>query len=128
MPKTVAVTLNEKQYQITELRSRENAAWRKKLEEPFKGLAQTLEQAPETELTDTQALAGLVRSMSGLLLGSVDLVRDLLISYAPQLEDALPEAYDSEILDAFTKILGLAYPFGVVIDKLRTLGVQVQQT
>ncbi|NIS82591.1 MAG: hypothetical protein GTO14_20865, partial [Anaerolineales bacterium] len=120
MPKSVTVTLNETEYTITELRSRQNAEWRKKLEGPFSELVSLLQDAPETELTDMQALANLVRSVSGLLLHSIDTVKALLAEYAPHLP--LDDAYDSEILDAFTEVLSLAYPFGRLIAKARQLG------
>ena len=110
MPKTVTVTLDGKEYTITEKRSRDNAAWRAKLEVPFQDLATLLESAPGTDLTDGQSLAALVRSVSGMLLGSIEIVTGLLADYAPDLP--LEDAYDSEILEAFGAVLGLAYPFG----------------
>lgn len=126
MPKTVTVTLDGKEYTITEKRSRENAAWRKLLEEPFQELAGLLESAPGADLTDGQSLATLVRSVSGLLLGSIETVKELLGEYDPALP--LADAYDSEILEAFTEVLGLAYPFGSLLSKLRALGSQVGTT
>jgi hypothetical protein len=69
-----------------------------------------------------QSLANVVRSVSGLLLTSIDTVKDLLASYAPSLP--LEDAYDSEIMDAFTEVLGLAYPFGSLLKKVRGLSGQ----
>ena len=120
MPKSVTVTLDGKEYTITEKRSRDNAAWRKKLEGPFQDLAGLLESAPGADLTDGQSLANLVRSVSGMLLGSIDTVTGLLAEYDPSLP--LVDAYDSEILDAFGSVLGLAYPFGSLLPRLRALG------
>lgn len=126
MPKTVTVILDGNEYTITEKRSRDNAAWRKLLEEPFQDLAGLLESAPGADLTDGQSLATLVRSVSGMLLGSIDTVTGLLAEYAPDLP--LADAYDSEILEAFTGVLGLAYPFGSILGKLRAIGSQVKAT
>jgi len=120
MPKSVTVTLDGKEYTITEKRSRENAAWRVKLEGPFQDLAGLLESAPGTDLTDGQSLAALVRSLSGMLLGSIDTVTGLLAEYDPALP--LVDAYDSEILEAFGAVLGLAYPFGSLLPRLRQIG------
>ena len=120
MPKSVTVTLDGKPYTITEKRSRENAAWRKSLEGPFQDLAGLLESAPGTDLTDGQSLAALVRSVSGMLLGSIEIVAGLLADYAPDLP--LEDAYDSEILEAFGAVLGLAYPFGSLLPRLRQFG------
>ena len=126
MPKTVTVTLDGKPYTITEKRSRDNAAWRVKLEGPFQDLAGLLESAPGTDLTDGQSLAGLVRSVSGMLLGSIETVTGLLAEYDPALP--LEDAYDSEKLEAFSAVLGLAYPFGSLLPRLRALGSLAKPT
>ena len=126
MPKQVTVTLDGKPHTITEKRSRDNAAWRAKLEVPFQDLAGLLESAPGTDLTDGQSLATLVRSVSGMLLGSIEIVTGLLADYAPELP--LADAYDSEILEAFTEVLGLAYPFGALLGKLRVIGSKANLT
>lgn len=127
MPKTIKVVLNETEHTITELRSRDNAAWRKKLEQPFADLAALLEGAPEVEITNLADLAGVVRSASGMLLRSIDTVKDLVLAYAPGLSGALDDAYDSEILEAFTAVLGLAYPFGQLVQRIKSLGTNVRQ-
>ena len=126
MPKSVKVFLDGKEYTITEKRSRDNAAWRVKLEGPFQDLAGLLESAPGTDLTDGQSLAGLVRSVSGMLLGSIEIVTGLLAEYDPDLP--LIDAYDSEILEAFGAVLGLAYPFGALLPRLRALGSLAKPT
>ena len=110
--KTVRVVLNGQEHQVNELRSRQNAGWRQLLEAHFEELARALEHAPDTDLTDGQAVARLVQTFAGKLLRSVDIVRELLTGYAPDLERVMDEAYDSEIIDAFIAVLGLAYPFG----------------
>lgn len=119
MPKPVTVILDGNEYTITEKRSRENAAWRRRLEGPFAELADLLEGGPSTEITDMASLAALVRSASGLLIGSIDTIRELLADYATELP--LDDAYDSEIMDAFVEVLGLAFPFGQVVNKIRGL-------
>lgn len=128
MPKTAKIRLNEVEYTITERRSRENAAWRARLEEPFKELADLLETAPDVEITNMQSLASLVRSVSGMLLHSIDTVKALLVDYAPELANVMDDAYDSEILDAFTEVLSLAYPFGSLIKRLADLGSGATRT
>jgi len=120
--RSVTVKLNGQEHLITELRSRANAAWRKRLEVPFQDLAKTLEQAPNVELTDGQALAHLVRTVGWTLLGSMDTVRELLVEYALELKPAVDDAYDSEVMEAFTAVLGLAYPFGSVLNRMQALG------
>jgi hypothetical protein len=100
------------EYQVRERRSAGNREWRKLLEEHFQGVAGAL----ESEISSGQDLAALVRGVGGTLLGSVDIVTELVRDYAPSLP--LDAAYDSEILDAFTGVLGLAYPFGSTIARL----------
>jgi len=128
MPRKVTIELDGQKHEITELRSRENAAWRRKLEEPFSELAEKLEGAPDVELTDVAGMAGLVRSVGGTLLQSIDLVKGLVVAYAPDLGEAVEDAYDSEILEAFGHILELAYPFGGLIRRLKELGSQSGRT
>lgn len=116
--RTAMIVLADTEYEVAELKSRQNRAWREKLEGHFQELAAALENAPDTELNDTQAVASLVRTVSGKLLGSVDLIIELVVAYDSVLETAIDDAYDSEILDAFVAILGLAYPFGSTISRL----------
>ena len=118
MPRSVKVALGGQEFEVAELKSRQNRAWREKLESHFEELAQVLENAPSTELNDPGAAAHMVRTLAGKLIHSVDLIGELVVAYAPQLESALDEGYDSEVIEAFTAILGLAYPFGSTIQKL----------
>jgi hypothetical protein len=125
--RTVSVTLGGQAYEIRELKSRRNAEWRQRLKEPFDALASALEQAPGTDVGDTQSVAGVVRQFASLLFNSIDTISGLLFEYSPELqtdrERILEEAYDSEIFDAFVAVLGLAYPFGSLAGKLRDLAV-----
>lgn len=126
--RTAKVILNGQTYEVQELRRRANQAWRKSLEGHFQEVADRLEGAPGVDLGDGKALAELVRSLSGKLIGSVDILVDLVHQYAPELpiDD---DCYDSEVLGAFTAIAGLAYPFGSVVDQLlMRVGSMKQQT
>jgi hypothetical protein len=123
--RTVVVTLDGTDYEIQELRSKANRAWREHLEAHFAELSDALVSAPDTDITDGVALAEMVRSVSGKLLHSVDIVADLVRIYDENLP--IDDAYDSEILEAFTAILGLAYPFGAVIDRVREAVGQLNQ-
>lgn len=120
--RTVKIILNGQTLQVEELRRRDNQAWRERLEAQFKELAGALEGAGEIELTSGSSLGGLVRAVAGKVVGSVDIIAGLLEAYAPQLKPLMDEAYDSEVLEAFTQVLGLAYPFGQMLDRLRTMG------
>lgn len=111
------IVIGEKEYTIQERRSRDNAAWRHSFETPFKTLLDALSSAPNVDLTDGQALAGLLDSAGGILLQSVDIIAGLVRDYAPDLP--LDEAYDSEIISAFLEVVKLAYPFGPIWQKAK---------
>lgn len=95
-----------------------NAEWRARLQAEFTELASTLRGMPAMEATLTN-IAGLVENVSGQLLGSVDLLTGLVLDYSPVLstdsERIRAESCDSEMMTAFTAVLGLAFPFGPLI-------------
>ncbi len=121
------VTLAGKEYRVAERPTRQNAAFRRKLEAAFAPLAEALTQATTTDLSMARAgdLVAIVRSAGGTLLNSMDVLVDLVCGYAPaiaaDLERLQEEAYDSEFLEAFTVVLGLAYPFGAQVRMLARL-------
>jgi len=119
MPKTVMVELGGATYTLTQRPIKQAKAWRDALRKPFGQLAATLEGAGKLELTSGTDLAGLVQSLSGTLLGSVDILLDLLFAYSPELaadrERIEREAFDDEALTAFTEVLRLVYPFGQLL-------------
>jgi len=123
--RNVIVELGGVAYTIHELPSRKSTAWRKKLEKPFSGLVSLLENGPDTDIDNLQDLATLIRSVSGLLIGSMDTIVDLLFEYSPPLKKSRKkienEIYDSEIIEAFVKVLGLAFPFGGLVSTVRNL-------
>ncbi len=122
--KTIDIQLGGQTYTVEERKARHNAAWRQKLSEPFGELAGLLEEAGELELTPAN-IAQLLRTVGDALLHSIDTVRDLLFDYSPTLsadrKRIEAEAYDSEILEAFTGVLKLAYPFGSLIGKVASV-------
>lgn len=135
MPKTVRVTIAEREYEIEELRSRANAEWRQRLREPFGALTARLESAGQTDVTKLGDVAQLVKETAGTLMNAPDLLAELLFAYSPVLaadqERILAESYDSELMSAFIEVLKLAYPFGSVVTKLgglKNLGSQPKPT
>ena len=71
------------------------------------------------DLTDMQAVSGLIQQFSGLLYGATDILADLIFAYCPALnrDDIMDDVYDDELIDAFVKILRVAIP----LDKLREM-------
>lgn len=114
--KTVQVTLGGKEYNIRALKMRQSKEWRDKVKEPFGSLVDALQAAPNIELTSMADLSTLVDVVKDLVLGSFDLVLDLLFQYSPELaadrERIETEGYDEEAVEAFVEVLKLAFPFG----------------
>jgi hypothetical protein len=122
--KTIEITLAERDYTIQELPSRKNAKWRESLRAEFGVLFDTLSRAPQMQIDDTEQITTLVKIILDKVGGSVDLLRERLFDYAPQLkkdQEYLEEnGYDSEFVDAFIKVLKLAYPFGGLVNLAQT--------
>jgi len=119
MPKTIMVTLGGQSYTIEALPIKASKQWRAQLAGPFGQLAATLAHAGEIDLTSGGDLADLIRVVSDTLLGSIDLLQELLFAYAPALKaDRVrieAESYDEEAMSALIEVLKLAYPFGAVL-------------
>jgi hypothetical protein len=123
--RTITVHLAGGVYEITERRSRENAAWREKLRGPFGALVDRLENVGDTDVTSMRDVVALIRETAGTLLASPDILADLVFEYAPALaadkERLLEESYDSELMAAFLEVVQLAFPFGGILGRLKGL-------
>ena len=128
--RSVEITLGGVAYTVAELPVRKNSAWRKQLNEPFGELVDLIQRAPQTELTNAKDISELLRSLSGLLLGSIDLIADLLFAYSPglaaQREYIEAKAYESELMDVFASVLTLAIPFGSLASRVTGVIQQMQ--
>lgn len=124
MPRTVTITLAGVNYTVTELRARDNAAWRKRLDEHFHDLSAVLSEWTKLEI-NVDTVGRLVNLAREKLLGSADIIADLVCSYSPQLaenkEQILSATYDSELMAAFVEVLKLAFPFGPLVASLAKL-------
>lgn len=110
--RTIEITLSGNKHTVRELPSRKAAAWRKMVQEKLGDVAKMVESAPSTDITDGAALATLVRNVGSLVVGSTDVVVELLFEYAPALQESDEDFYDSELVAAFVEVVKLAYPFG----------------
>ena len=122
--KTETVVIGDKSYIIREAKRQANARWRLHFQAEFTDVAAIIEGLPKTDLT-AEALAGLLRQIVAKVGGSVDMLAELVFAYSAELaadrETIEEEAYDSEIMAAFTAVLRLAYPFGSVVETLSGL-------
>jgi hypothetical protein len=127
--RTEQITLAGKEYEIAELPIRKNAAWRQQLEETLAPMAELMQESQTInfEANNAGSIFGIVRQAGEMLVKSPDTITDLVFAYAPDVEadaDTIrDEAYDSEVMDAFTAILRLAFPFGRLLGTVRALGV-----
>lgn len=122
--KTETIIIGEKTYVVREAKRKANAKWRQRFQAEFTDVAALLEGLPKTDLS-AQALGGLLHQIIAKVGGSVDTLAELVFAYSPELaadrETIEEEAYDSEIMAAFTAVMKLAYPFGSVIQTVNGL-------
>jgi len=122
---TITVKLAGKDYQVQPLKVRQAKAFRQKIGAQLSGLTDLIAGAlrPSAgvtvagDLTEIAELIGtLGQTLSARLIGSTDLIADLLFEYSPELaadrERIEAEAYDEELLSVFLEVLKLLYPFG----------------
>ena len=115
--RTATVTLDGKEYVIEELRAVANREWRDEMEKNFSEIVSVLREDVDT----SDGLANIVSTISRKVLGCVDIAVDLVRLYAPSLP--LDDVYESEIIEVFWSVLGLAYPFGFEKLAQRILGL-----
>lgn len=120
MAKEIRIVLGGRDFTVSALPIAQSKAWRESLAMPFGELANALTAANTVEVNQFADIASLVRQMSGVLLGSVDLMLDLMFLYSPALSEQRDwieqNAFDEEALYAFAEVLKLAFPFGVLLE------------
>ena len=129
MPRKVTVKLGAKNYVVTELPRGENKAWLKRIQEMVGDLTGQIQGLGGVELNDWEDIKavalGLWNSASRIV--STDTMLDLLYDYSPVLQaekkeiEGSAELYDSEISEAFAKVVSLATPFGSLWTQATTL-------
>lgn len=132
--KSITINLGEQEYEVRQRPYKQSREWREKFAEPIEKIVGALEFTGDLvggsidQATDLGAVIRTVGSMllgsvSSTLIGSVDLIAEMLFDYAPELaaDRARIEecAYDDEIMRAFVGVLGLAYPFSEILNKIR---------
>ena len=124
MPRSVTIRLGDTDVQLCQLRTREASAWRKSLEGPARevvGQVSKLLNWSNVDLADSAALNDLAGAALPLLTDSLDTVRGLVASYAPELRETLDAAYDDEVVAAFLAVLRFAYPLAQLTEAVRGL-------
>lgn len=120
MSKETTFTLGGRSYTVSALPIGPSKAWRESLAIPFGDLAKALTESQTVQIHQFADIASLVQRLSGVLLGSVDQMLDLLFAYSPALSKDRAwieaNAFDEEALHAFQEVLKLAFPFGVLLE------------
>jgi hypothetical protein len=113
--KSETVTLGEREFVLKELPLRRARQFRETLKSEFGAFVALFESAPQTDITNTAAISGLLRTVSDVLFDSVDKAADLLYEYSPDIKAAQDyiedHATSSEVVDALLALMSLAFPF-----------------
>lgn len=123
--KTISVTLGELQREIKVLPIKPAQVWRKTFEASFNEIVGLIDGATDVKLDTGADLGKLLLKVKDVLLGAVDKVPELVFAYSPELaaqRDWIENnASDEEAVDALLAIVGVAYPFGALVDKFRAI-------
>jgi hypothetical protein len=129
-PNSFQVTLGDTQYTIEPLPFRAAGEVRRQFEAIINPVVEQLKSTPETDLSDLNALATIIETVKGTLFGSMDILLDLVMAYAPNLaaerEKIETSAYDTQVLAAFVEVCKQLFPFGQVMTRLS--GLPLPQT
>lgn len=141
MPRKTQITLGSTTYTVQELHRKKNRRWLQSLTAPLADAQDTFSSlwGADTSQIDGQEVAERVFAVGKQILGmmSTDRMLEAMYEYSPALADAREaieddeELYDSDVVDAFVKVLSLATPFGSVVTQVRGLissGAKALQT
>jgi len=133
---TFEVTLGEAKHKITVPNMKKSREWRKKFEEPLSLIMGSISEIggelSHADLGNGDDLTRLFSTVTGALfgtlgktlIGSVDLLADMLFSYSPELaaqREVIEEvATDEEMLAALLEVIKAAYPFGSLLKAIPT--------
>ena len=112
MPERATVIIDGKPYCLVELKPRANAEWRRAFDAQFGALLHELPGLVDLSLDSAADLIAVLERLWPVLLEKADQVWALCCQYDPAFENG----YESEAVDAFKDVLGLAFPFGSLID------------
>lgn len=116
----ITIELGGSEREISELPGRSSDEWRTKFEDSISPL---LHAIGNVEISSAGDLAQAINDYKAMLFGSISIIRELVIEYAKlDREWVLDHAYDSEIVEAFVAIVGMAYPIDFLARRLTRTG------
>ena len=118
-------------YELRPLPLRQAREFRKRLLTPVNELAGMIGQIEQVEVANLQAIGEVIRSVGQAALRSIDQAAELVFAYSPEIaadrERIENEAFDEEIITAFTEVLAQLYPFGQLRKVLTGLQAQASR-
>ena len=112
MPRTADVIIDGKPHTVTELKPRLNAEWRRAFQTQASAVLEMVGELPSIE--GAADLARLAQQYGPLVIEKAEQVHALCCAYDKAFEDA----YESEAVEALPAVLGLAFPFGGLLEML----------
>lgn len=116
--KEITIEIAGQKYEVRPLSIKKGRAWREQLGAKFDGLIGAMQGIAIVEATNVAGVGNIIASLRETLITSIDEVLNLVCAYAPAIEADRAriedEGVDEEIVDAFSKILGLAFPLGAI--------------
>lgn len=119
--RTETVTLAGSEYEIMELPLKRNAEWRQLVAQKYQEFADLLGETQQVEITETGNVINLLRRGGEIVFRSPETIVELVYAYAPDLQKAKGDVYESELMEAFAACLRLAFPFGRLTRLLSSL-------
>jgi len=120
--KEIIVTLGKKEYILKPRPIRQAREVRKMIESPFGQAIGALTAVPDQDLSDVQGLGKLALSLKDALLGSMDILLEVLAAFCPEVAADRArieeEAFDEEVAAAFVEVVKLLYPFGSLVNSV----------
>lgn len=126
MPET-NVLLGGKEYSIKRLPVRKSRVWRAQFNAKLDTIIGDILELTNLKALDMGDLSAVVTAGKNAVIGLLDEALDLVCEYAPEIaqdrERIEEEAYDNEVVEAFERILGLAFPLGSLLKRLNLNGL-----
>lgn len=122
----ITVKLGGREYSIKRLPVRKSKAWRTRFSSEFDRVAGDILQLTNWETISLgDAKSAIIAGKDAIFRVLDEIAFELVCDYAPEIaqdrERIEDEAYDNEIVEAFVKVLGLAFPLDTLVKTLRGL-------
>ncbi|MEI8164809.1 MAG: hypothetical protein WCG26_00460 [Chloroflexales bacterium] len=118
MPRTLTLTLAERDYAVPVAAIKQTRAWRAQLKAPLDDLLALVSTNLTVELAALSDLIGLADKFLPVLMDAPETLFNLLVAYAPLLEAEREfleaNAYDDEVVTAFLAVLKVVFPLEVL--------------